>query len=124
MPSNYQPNTTLRDGTEVYIEACDVESSSTAFNDQGLEIGKAVFMSLDDDDEEFLVTNIEVSVGYGRKGLATALIKEFASETGAGICFDNREGVVLGSGAHLTDDGRALAANLVGAGVARWLFLD
>lgn len=81
-------------------------------------------MPLDDDNDEFLVTNIEVIMGYRGQGLAMALIKEFASETGAGICFDNRDGVALDSGAHLTPDGQGLAAALVKQSVARWLFPD
>jgi len=81
-------------------------------------------MALDDEDEDFVVTNIEVMEGYRRIGLATVLIKEFALEMDAGICFDNREGVVVDSGAHLTPDGMELAAKLVKRGVARWLFPD
>ncbi|HIE4123806.1 hypothetical protein JAK44_17490 [Stenotrophomonas maltophilia] len=124
MSSKYIPNTTLKDGREVYLEACDVDWSSTAFSDQGLEVGKAVFTPLDADNEEFLVTNIEVIVGYQGQGLSVALIKEFASETGAGIWFENRVGVALDSGAHLTTDGQGVAAALVKKGIARWHFPD
>ncbi|MBH1475930.1 MULTISPECIES: hypothetical protein [Bacteria] len=115
---------TLRGGTKVRLEACDVVHTATAFDQQGTQVGHAQFQVLDEDDERFLVTNIEVAEGYGRIGLATALIKEFADELGAIIYFEPNQGSALISGAHLTGDGLALADYLVRNKLAHWRFPD
>jgi hypothetical protein len=72
-------------------------------------------------DSEDMITLAQVTEGYRRRGIATAVIKHLVHEYGYEFSFWPPDGNTYEDGRHLSEEGACLANSLVEKGLARWV---
>lgn len=112
----------LTDHRKVYIDMEDPEDVVVR-DEQGRTIGAFVFHSFEDGDGETdyrLVSALLLDLpGYGRQGIGTELLKRFVYEYQCVPLANEDDGIVDGSGGHLTEDGPEFVAAMVTKGLLR-----
>lgn len=115
------PTHDIGEGRFVYL-AADHGDDASAYDENMNEIGNATFICTNEDDDSYVVAGIHVEDDYQGRGIATALIVEFAKQNNdAAIYFRPDTGQTSSDGTHLTISGVILARSMIGKGLAFWL---
>ncbi|MGV6490310.1 GNAT family N-acetyltransferase [Stenotrophomonas rhizophila] len=108
-------------GRFVYLVA-EQGDDAFVYDDDMQSIGSAFFLPMGDEDDGYVVAGIHVDERYQKKGIATALITEFAFQNNdASIYFRPDTGATRDDGTHLTIEGMILAKSMIGRNLAFWL---
>lgn len=112
----------LTDGRKVFIDMEEPERVAVR-DEQGRPIGAFDFQSFEDGDDEtdYHLVNafLDELPDYGHQGIGTVLLRRFVSEYQCVPLANANDGIVDGSGGHLTGDGPKFVAAMVKLGLLR-----